>query len=269
MVVYAAQGNARRSMALLWRTAAEPIDVRTGPGPKPGLSVDMIVDAAIAVADMEGMAGLSMRTVGQRLGCTAMALYTYVPNKRELLDLMYDRALAELPTGYEDVAGWRPALMSWARDWRAFYLRHPWVLQVSQARPVLGPNEYAALETLARLLYATGLETGVLRRIHGALHHFVRGGAQAVAESRQAAAATGIPDEEWWYARSALLEEVSPDFAERFPMAIRLNTEGGFLAQSESTTYLAYLEEEAEHTFELGLTALMDRIASAIAESSR
>jgi len=81
----------------------------SGPGPKPGLSVDAIVDAAIAVADADGTEALSMRTVGQRLGRTAMALYTYVPSKRELLDLMYDRAIAELPGDDDLAAGWRAA----------------------------------------------------------------------------------------------------------------------------------------------------------------
>jgi AcrR family transcriptional regulator len=138
-------------MALLWRTTGSG-NVRTGPGPKPGLSVDVIVDAAIAVADAEGMAALSMRAVGEWLGRTAMALYTYVPSKSEVVDLMYDRALAELPTDYERGAGWRAAVTSWAEDSWAFYLRHPWVLQVSQVRPVLGPNEYVVLETVMRIL---------------------------------------------------------------------------------------------------------------------
>jgi AcrR family transcriptional regulator len=109
------------------------IDNRRG-----GARTDMIVDAAIAVADADGMARLSMRAVGDRLGRTAMALYTFVPNKSELVDLMHDRALAELRTDYDLGVGWRAAATSWAHDHWAFYLRHPWVLQVSQARPVLG-----------------------------------------------------------------------------------------------------------------------------------
>jgi AcrR family transcriptional regulator len=243
-------------MALLWRTTGSG-NVRTGPGPKPGLSVDVIVDAAIAVADAEGMAALSMRAVGEWLGRTAMALYTYVPSKSEVVDLMYDRALAELPTDYERGAGWRAAVTSWAEDSWAFYLRHPWVLQVSQVRPVLGPNEYVVLETVMRILYETGLEARVLRRIVGALFHFVRGAAQTIAESRQAATATGVSDEEWWFARSALLEEVAPDFAERFPMVTWLGNEGASRIEDET---VPYLEQEAKKTFEVGLTVLLDGI---------
>ncbi|WP_406314485.1 TetR/AcrR family transcriptional regulator [Streptosporangium sp. NBC_01639] len=267
MAVFAGQGDVRRSMALLWRTPGREA-TRSAPGPRPGLSVDVIVDAAIAVADERGMAALSMRAVGERLGRTGMALYTYVPSKGELVDLMYDRAHAELPTGYEPAAGWRAAVTSWAWDAWAFYLRHPWVLQVSQARPALGPNEYVMLETVLTVLRAIGLEAGVLRRVVGTLFHFVRGAAQTVAETRQAPAATGVSDEEWWHARSALLKEVAPDFAERFPMVTWLESEGASrLAAEEEEEGVPYLEREAKETFRVGLTVLLDGIEAAVSRA--
>jgi AcrR family transcriptional regulator len=255
VVIYAAQGDPSRSMALLWGTP-EP-EPRTAPGPRPGLSVDAIVDAAIAVADADGMAGLSMRTVGERLGRTGMALYTYVPGKSELLDLMYDRIHGELPTRYDASAGWRPALLSWADDLWEFYLRHPWVLQVSQARPVLGPNEYAVLETLAGILLPSGLDARMLRRVVGALFAVMRSTAQTVSEARHAAAATGVSDDDWWYARSARLIEVASDFAERFPNVTRLERAAAFRLDDES---VPYLEQEASEAFRAGLGVLLDGI---------
>ncbi|CAM5435189.1 hypothetical protein SGRI78S_03903 [Streptomyces griseus subsp. griseus] len=188
-MVFAGQGDPRRSLSLLWRADAPP--TRGGPGPRPRLSVDAIVAAAVALADEEGMGALSMRAVGDRLGRTAMALYTYVPGKSELLDLMYDAVHAELPRREPDPDDWRGALTAWAGEVLEFYVRHPWVLQVSQARPVLGPHEYAGLDTLVTLLRATGLPAGAVRRLVGTLFPFVRGSAQAVADARLAAAATG------------------------------------------------------------------------------
>jgi len=258
VVVFAGQGDARRSMALLWRTTRSD---QVRPGPKPGLSVDLIVDTAIAVADSEGMAALSMRAVGERLGRTAMALYTYVPSKSELVDLMYDRALAEVSTHHDLEAGWRAAVTSWARETWEFYIRHPWMLQVSQARPVLGPNEYAMIEELMRILGETGLDAGTLRRVSGALSCFVRGAAQTVAEARQAPVVTGLSDEEWWHARSALLEEVAPDFAERFPTLTWLDGEGAYRSQDET---VPYLEQEGRDTFSTGLVILLDGIEAAM-----
>ncbi|WP_327310628.1 TetR/AcrR family transcriptional regulator C-terminal domain-containing protein [Streptomyces sp. NBC_01243] len=267
MVVFAGQGDARRSMSLLWRAGRpEQPGRRPGPGPRPGLSVDAIATAAIAVADEDGMAALSMRAVGERLGRTAMALYTYVPSKGELLDLMYDAVHAELPTEYDDTGDWRAGLTDWARDGLEFHLRHPWVLQVSQARPVLGPHEYAGLDTLVRLLNATGLEAHLVRRLAGTLSHFVRGCAGTVAEARQAAAVTGESDEEWWFARSALLGEVAPDFAERYPSLVAMET--GSTPQPPAPEpdgeAVPYLEREARETFTAGLGVLLDGIEAAV-----
>jgi AcrR family transcriptional regulator len=244
-------------MALLWRT--EPADVER-PGPKPALSVDLIVDAAIAIADAEGMTGLSMRAVGDRLGRTAMALYTYVPSKSELIDLMYDKALAELPASH-DGADWRSDAAQWAYDLWDFYLRHPWVLQVSQARPVLGPHEYVVLESLVKILRRTGFPPVRLRRLISALYSCVREPARTAAESRAAEKVTGQTDDEWWYARSAHLREVSPDFAERFPTLTWMESEQAFRMEDET---VSYLEQEAREAFEFSLAVLLDGIEVAM-----
>ena len=258
MVVFAGQGDPRRTMALLWR-ASTPQVGRTAPGPKPALSVDAIVEVAIAVADADTMDGLSMRAVGERLGRSAMALYTYVPSKRELVDLMYDQAHAGQRSGYDLDSGWRAAVTSWTEDLWALYLRHPWLLQVSYARPVLGPHEQAVLESIVRILHETGLQPGVLRRIVGSLYNLVRGAAQTAAESRLAAEATGTSDQEWWSARSCLLDEVAPDFAQRFPMSTSLAQEPH---PSPKDDWVPYLESEAKETLKVGLALLLDGIAA-------
>ncbi|MCX4711281.1 TetR/AcrR family transcriptional regulator C-terminal domain-containing protein [Streptomyces sp. ID03-2B] len=267
MVVFAGQGDARRSLSLLWR-AEVAAPTRGGPGPKPRLSVDAIVTAAVAVADEEGMAALSMRAVGDRLGRTAMALYTHVPGKSELLDLMYDAVHAELPSDYEEYerqGGWRVPLTAWAGEVLEFYVRHPWVLQVSQARPVLGPHEYANLDTLVRLLGATGLEARTVRRLVGTLFPLVQGSARTVADARRAAAATGSSDEEWWAARSAALTELVPDFAERFPAVTGLERDGAPEPPPEDggQDAVPYPEREARETFRVGLDVLLDGIEAA------
>ncbi|TDD33578.1 TetR family transcriptional regulator [Actinomadura sp. KC06] len=270
MVVFAGQGDARRSMDLLWHggpgEAGEPEGAR--PGPRPGLSVAVIVDAAIAVADAEGMAALSMRAVGERLGRTAMALYTYVPGKSVLVDLMYDRALGELPGGYDASAGWRAALEAWAEDSWAFYLRHPWMLQVSQARPVLGPGEYRALEALLGVLAGTGLAAPRVRRAVAALSSVVRGAALTLAESRQAVRATGLSEERWWTGRAGVLQDLVPGFAERFPLVAWLQAEDtstGAAGQGGDVGEVPFLERAAREAFEGGLVLVLDGIEAAVA----
>ena len=266
MVIFAGQGDARRSMALLWRSA-DSGGARATPGPKPGLDVDTIAAAGIAVAEEQGMAALSMRAVGAWLGRTAMALYTYVPGKNELVDLMHDRVLTELPTEYDTGSGWRPAITAWAEDTWAFYLRHPWVLQVSQARPALGPGEYAQLETVVRILEGLDLEPLRIRRVIAVLFQFVRGMARVAAEHRQAAPETGVSDEEWWTARTALLAELAPDFAERFPALAALESHAAAAAadaaKEGSGDGAPPVEREAEEAFRVGLELILDGIETA------
>ncbi|MFY1623813.1 TetR/AcrR family transcriptional regulator [Micromonospora sp. WMMD723] len=268
MALFAGQGNVGRSMALLWRrSGATP--VRTTPGPKPALSVDAVVDAAISLADADGIAAVSMRAVGERLGRSGMALYTYVQSKNELVDLMYDRALAELPAAYPQ-DHWRAALICWADDLCGFYLRHPWALQMSTARPVLGPHEYAMLNTVLGILYRTGLSSTTLRRAVGVLFHFVRGAAQTIAEARQAPSATGVSDDEWWASRSMMLEELAPDFAQRFPMVMRLEGARDAPADEPGMRHgggVPHQEQEARETFQVGLTVLLDGIDAARARA--
>lgn len=232
--------------------------------------MDTIVAAGVAVADEQGMAALSMRAVGARLGRTAMALYTYVPSKSELVDLMHDQVLAELPTEYDTSVGWRPAITAWADDAWAFYLRHRWVLQVSQARPVLGPNEYARLETVVRILGAISLEAVHARRVIAVLFQFVRSMALVATEHRQAATETGVPDEEWWAQRSSLMAEFAPDFTERFPALAALESTATLAAMTEAEAGGATprMEQEAREAFRVGLDLILDGVEAAVRTDS-
>jgi AcrR family transcriptional regulator len=69
----------------------------------------MIVAAAIQLADAEGLAALSMRQVADHLGVAAMSLYTYIPSKAELMDLM-DAVYGELEQPDDLESGGRPKL---------------------------------------------------------------------------------------------------------------------------------------------------------------
>lgn len=262
MTILAGQGDPRRSLALLWSNAsAEP--ARPTPGPKPGLTLNAIVDQAIAVADVDGIAGLSMRAVADRLGVTAMALYTYVPGKRELVELMYDGVHAELQAEHHSGDGWRAALTSWANTLLRFYLRHPWVLEVSYARPVLGPNEQRVLEELVGILRETGLPAATLRSVISVLFHVVRGMAQTIAESRSAATANDDSEQQWWSDRAAALDEVVPDFAQRFPLSTWLASEP-ITDSTPTDDSTPYLERVANHALATGLSILLDGIDVAL-----
>src|SRR4029453_8191950 len=125
-------GDLRRSIALLWGVSG------TGRrGPKPRRSVEEVVSAAIALADAEGLGALSMRRVAEAVGVSPMSLYTYVPSKAELVDLMFDRALGASADPDDSVVGWRAKLTFIARQRWALVERHPWFLDLALHRPAL------------------------------------------------------------------------------------------------------------------------------------
>ncbi|MGV9327181.1 TetR/AcrR family transcriptional regulator [Streptosporangium sandarakinum] len=87
-------GDPDHGVELLWREAERE--------PRPGLSLRRIVRAAIELADAEGLEGLSMRKVADRLGFTTMSLYRHVPGRDQLVDLMRDEVLGEVLAGAPD-----------------------------------------------------------------------------------------------------------------------------------------------------------------------
>src|SRR5438105_13318066 len=114
-------GDLTASVELLWGPGKRP-----SRGPKPGLSLERIVLAAIAIADAEGLSAVSMQRVAAECGFTTMSLYRYVPSKNELLDLMIDTAVGQPPKLHEIPGGWRPKLAEWAwQTWSGFH-QHPW-----------------------------------------------------------------------------------------------------------------------------------------------
>jgi AcrR family transcriptional regulator len=262
MTEYASRGDPGRTMALLWGRAPTP-----SRGPKQGLSVDDVVAAAVATADADGLAAVSMRKVAERLGHSAMSLYTYVPGKAELLDLMLDRVLGELPTQYDRSEGWRQAIEQSARDGWALYERHPWMLQISTSRAILGPHELDTYETQLSLVDGLGLTGVEMARAVGAVGGFVRGAAKSVADARAAEQATGQSDDDWWTARSALLEELTNGvWPERYPTATRLDAEHAFeQLDRDPTDATPYTVKDALDSFEFGLQRLLDGLEAFVA----
>lgn len=122
-----------------------------GRGPKRGLTLDQILDAATEVADAEGYAALSMNRVAKQLGFTAMSLYRYVDSKNTLVDLLMDRVVGQPP----DIAAgtpWRLGLERWALAEFERLGRHLWWLDIPLNRPPMGPNNMAWLETALQVL---------------------------------------------------------------------------------------------------------------------
>ncbi|MFC8042798.1 TetR/AcrR family transcriptional regulator [Nocardia sp. NPDC057353] len=199
------------ALRLLWG-----MDAAGTRGPKRGLSVERIVDAAIAVADAEGYAALSMKRVAEELGFTAMSLYRYVDSKTTLIELMSDRVLG-LPPAVDPALGWRDGLRHWAVTEYELITRHPWWLEIPMTTPPLGPNNMAWLNTGLTILERTGLPPGVRLRLVMNLTLYVIGRMRLSLELGQAEADDDLFD--------GLFTAMDP---QRFPAVLAAAAAGAF-----------------------------------------
>jgi AcrR family transcriptional regulator len=177
-------GDPARTLQLLWREPG-PADSRRGP--RQGLSADRVAAAGIALADRDGLGAVTMRAVARALGVVPMSLYTYVPGKAELLDLMLDTVYRQMPRG--DLSGmpWRERLAAVAHENRDLFTRHPWIAGVSTSRPPLGPGLMAKYEHELQAFEGLGLDDvemdAALTFLLGFVQATVRSAAEAAAGS--------------------------------------------------------------------------------------
>lgn len=98
-----------------------------------------------------------MKAVAARLGSySPMALYRYVRSKDGLIDLMLDRATAEIPLPAEPSGDWRADLHRLAGDTREMVKRHSWYALLVHTRPPAGPHMMRRLEFMLSVLVGRG-----------------------------------------------------------------------------------------------------------------
>lgn len=139
--------------ASLW---ADRAPARTGP--KPALSLDRIADAAVAIADVEGIEAVSMQRIAAEFQYTKMALYRYVAGKEELVALMIDRAVGEPPELATITGRWRDRLEEWVRLLAETWQDHAWLPWATMGDRVMGPNEVGWVDRALGTLAGTALE---------------------------------------------------------------------------------------------------------------
>lgn len=204
----------------------------TARAPAPGLSREGIVEAALALVADDGVAGLSTRKLGDRLGCEAMSIYHHFPSKQHLLDALVDRVLGGLEWPTVDLPPMqrlRAAMVAY----RAMAHRHP----------ALFP--YVAVH---RLNTATGVRfiEGILTLVQA-----------VVPDTEKAARHFRILG---YYLAGAALDETS-GYA-KGPSAAN-PVDGAFIARecprlAASARY--FQRAEWDRTFELGMQALLDAV---------
>jgi len=114
------------------KTTKNPVEKRVP------LSRERVLNAALAVADAEGVGALTMRLLAERLGVKPMALYHHVANKNEIVDGIVDRVFSEIELPTID-GPWRAEMTRRACSARQVLRHHPWAIPLLQSRTHPGP----------------------------------------------------------------------------------------------------------------------------------
>jgi AcrR family transcriptional regulator len=144
------------------------------------LSVDAIVDAACALLDAVGLAGLSMRKLGTALGVDPMAVYHHVRGKRELLGLVMARIVGRMPA-LDERAPWDARVRAWATAYREIVIAYPDLVATGIADPVVAEGGIPQVRPLADALAASGLPAHLVEPIVYLVVDFVHGAALGAA----------------------------------------------------------------------------------------
>lgn len=179
---------------------------RASRGPAPGYDRDALAAAGVALADAHGLSAVTMRAVADALGAGPASLYRYIATREELLELMVDRAHAEIR--YPERTGmWLDDLLALARESRRVTLAHPWLLDATATRTPMGPSTVAFLEhalgTLADLDVPTRDKLEAIAVLSAVVSALAR------AEVAQSHDGRTIPD--WQQAQAAYLTHIAAE----------------------------------------------------------
>lgn len=224
--------------------------------PRDTLTRDQIVTAAIELLDADGLEGLSMRALGQRLGSAATAMYWHVGSKDDLIVLAGDQVWHEIPLPDLRSVDWRTAAAAMATDLYAMLTRHTWLVQAFGTFVVFGPGTARHHEHSLAVYEAAGFTGERADQAMSTVFTFVLGnalGAAATTSLTRKLGRDGDNAEELIRDRMAKAGEI----AARFP---RLRARLGTPAADYAGT--------PDGSFEFGLQAILDGLAARLATAS-
>jgi AcrR family transcriptional regulator len=155
---------------------------------KPPLSRERVVSTAVAIADDEGVAALTMRRLADALDCEAMSLYYYVDGKKALLEAVVEAVVGEiaeatlqLPAAGDD-GDWRDVVEARCHGAREVMLRHPWAPALVAAQAEAPPTAMPSFEALVATMVEAGLGYDLAHRAIHSLGSMLLGFTQELFE---------------------------------------------------------------------------------------
>ncbi|SDX57277.1 TetR/AcrR family transcriptional regulator [Paenibacillus sp. CF384] len=123
-------------------------------GPKGELSIPLIVDTAVAIADQDGLSAVSMSRVAGALGFTTMSLYRYITSKEDLLLLMQDRVCPLPPEADPDAPKkhWREEMQDYVQFCIKVFRDHPWFADIPIRSVPMMPGNLRIIDWTLRIM---------------------------------------------------------------------------------------------------------------------
>ena len=142
--------------------------------PRTPLTRERVLQAAVVLADREGVGSLSMRRLARELGVEAMSLYHHLPGKQALLDGMVDLVFGEieLPGGDGD---WKAAMRRRAVSAREVLARHPWAIALMESRRTPGPANLRHHDAVLGCLRRAGFPVALTAHAYSILDAYIYG----------------------------------------------------------------------------------------------
>jgi AcrR family transcriptional regulator len=197
-----------RGIALAWGVAASPQR-----GPKREMSVERIVEAAVELADADGLAAVSMAAVASRLGYTPMSLYRYISAKDDLILLMQESAIGAPPPIPGE--GWRERVIAFHDALMGAYLAHPWVIEIPIGGVSVTPNSAAWMDAGIQVFDGTPIDDDARLSLTLLLTGYAHWNATVIGGMTRRALASGRGLEEVSHADDDLLARLVT--ADEFP----------------------------------------------------
>jgi DNA-binding GntR family transcriptional regulator len=214
------------------------------------LNRERIVVAAVALADREGLAAVTMRRLATELDVAAMSLYRHVPGKDELVVFMADHIFSEITLPDAATDGWRAQIESVLRLQWTMVKAHPWLPSVmSFTRPLMVPAGMAQTDHIMGVVGDLGFDPPTALHITVALAGLLLGVGATVQMEAEAQRDTGMTSEEWMDRQDAAFQEIAAPV--RFP---------NLASVAEIPGYDMPLDE----VFEIGLNLILDGLAQRI-----
>jgi AcrR family transcriptional regulator len=138
------------------------------------LSRDRVLQAAVDLADAQGIEALSMRRLARELGVEAMSLYNHVANKDDLLDGIVDIAVAEIAVP-EPGEPWKAAMRRRAISARDMLVRHPWAAGLIESRVTPSPIRMRYPDAVLGCLREAGFSIPMAVHVFNTLDSYIYG----------------------------------------------------------------------------------------------